>query len=95
MAMSHLAASVPNLTYACDTHYPWQEADDEVILGGKVPFRNGCVRVSRAPGLGVELDRDRLAALHERFLSIDIRTRDDVAQMRKYNPDWVNRKPRF
>ena len=23
-AMTHLAAAVPNLTYACDTHYPWQ-----------------------------------------------------------------------
>jgi len=31
MAMTHLAASVPLLSYACDTHYPWQ--DDEVVQG--------------------------------------------------------------
>lgn len=34
LAMTHLAACVPNLTYACDTHYPWQE--EEVIVGGRV-----------------------------------------------------------
>jgi glucarate dehydratase len=95
MAMSHIAASVPNLTYACDTHYPWQEANEEVIVGGKIRFENGCVPIPRSPGLGVELDRDQMAKLHERFLSIDIRTRDDAAQMRKYDPNWANRKPRF
>src|SRR5690606_6376791 len=57
MAMAHVAASVPNLTYACDTHYPWQEPDEEILRGGKVPIVNGCVRITDAPGLGVELDR--------------------------------------
>ncbi|MEO7399257.1 MAG: enolase C-terminal domain-like protein, partial [Polaromonas sp.] len=33
MAMTHVAAAIPNLTYACDTHYPWQE--EEVIKGGR------------------------------------------------------------
>ena len=23
-AMTHVAATVPNLDYACDRHYPWQ-----------------------------------------------------------------------
>jgi glucarate dehydratase len=95
MAMSHLAAAVPNLSYACDTHYPWQEADEEVIVGGKVPIEDGCVRLSRAPGLGVELNHDQLNKLHEQFLAIDIRNRDDAGQMRKYDPDWQLRKPRY
>ncbi|MDE3738096.1 glucarate dehydratase family protein [Pseudomonas resinovorans] len=95
MAMAHVAASVPNLTYACDTHYPWQEEDEEVIKGGKLPIQDGCVRLTRAPGLGVELDQDQLAKLHEQYLSIDIRSRDDARQMRKYDPAWNIRKPRF
>ncbi|MCW5298588.1 glucarate dehydratase [Herbaspirillum lusitanum] len=95
MAMSHVAAAVPNLSYACDTHYPWQEADEEVIKGGKLPIRNGCVSITRAPGLGVELDRDQLAKLHDLYLSCGIRSRDDVRQMRKYKPDWKTVKPRF
>ncbi|MCO6058965.1 glucarate dehydratase family protein [Pseudomonas sp. MOB-449] len=95
MAMAHVAAAVPNLTYACDTHYPWQEEDEEVIKGGKLPIRNGCVSITRAPGLGVELDQDQLAKLHEQYLSIDIRSRDDARQMRKYDPAWKISKPRF
>ena len=50
MAMTHVAASIPNLTYACDTHYPWQE--EEVIKGGRVSFDNGAVRVPTATGSG-------------------------------------------
>lgn len=95
MAMTHLAASVTNLTYACDTHYPWQEDDEEVIAGGKVQIRGGCVQLTDRPGIGVDLDHGQVKKLHELFLSIDIRQRDDVRQMRKYKPDWKQLKPRF
>jgi glucarate dehydratase len=93
MAMTHLAASVHHLSYACDTHYPWQS--DEVLLGGKVPITGGCVHLTDKPGLGVELDQDRLAKLHQDFLSCRIRTRNDVVQMQRYRPDWQQIKPRF
>lgn len=95
LAMAHVAASVPNLAYACDTHYPWQEEEDEVLRGGKVPIRNGCVAIGRAPGLGVEIDPERLARQHELFLACGIRQRDDVRQMQRYRPDWKAVKPRF
>ena len=95
LAMSHVAASIPNLSYACDTHYPWQEDEDEVIAGGKVPIRDGAVSIPDAPGLGVDLDRDRLRRLHEQFLACGIRCRDDVGQMRKYDPAWTGVSPRF
>ena len=93
MAMTHLAASVHHLTYACDTHYPWQS--DEVLVGGKVPIVGGCVHLTDKPGLGVELDHKKLAELHEAYLRCRIRTRNDVAQMRRYRPDWQQVKPRF
>ena len=93
MAMTHLAASVHHLTYACDTHYPWQS--DEVLVGGKVPITGGCVHLTDKPGLGVELDHDKLAELHEAYQRCRIRTRNDVAQMRRYRPDWQQVKPRF
>lgn len=93
MAMTHLAASVQHLGYACDTHYPWQE--DEVLLGGKLPITQGCVHLTDRPGLGVDLDQDRLAALHDAFLSCRIRSRNDVVQMRRYRPEWTAVKPRF
>ena len=57
-AMVHLAAATPNLTYACDTHYPWKTQD--VIADGVLSFVDGSVAVPTGPGLGVELDRDTL-----------------------------------
>jgi len=93
MAMTHVAAAVPNLTYACDTHYPWQE--EEVIAGGRVPFEDGAVRVPTAPGLGVTLDRERLAELHDQYRRCGVRNRDDLSQMRKYDPAFTGRQPRF
>jgi glucarate dehydratase len=95
MAMAHVAAAVPNLDYACDTHYPWQEPDEEVIKGGKITLTEGCVNITRAPGLGLELDHDQLGKLHDQYLSCGIRSRDDVRQMRKYKPEWTALKPRF
>ncbi|WP_186138845.1 glucarate dehydratase family protein [Burkholderia gladioli] len=95
MAMTHVAASVENLSYACDTHYPWQEPDEEVVVGGKLPIRGGCVQLTDAPGLGLEIDREQLRKLHELYLGCGIRQRDDVGQMRKYRPDWKNLKPRY
>ena len=93
MAMRHVAAAIPDLTYACDTRYPWQEED--VIASGRIPIRNGGVSLPKGPGLGVELDRDALARLHEQYQRCGIRRRDDAGEMRKYRPDWVMRRPRF
>lgn len=86
MAMVHMAGAIPNIAYALDTHYPWQS--EEVIVGGRVQFEEGTIRVPRDPGLGVELDRDALAKLHDNFLKCGLAHRDDVSEMKKVDPDW-------
>ena len=89
LAMTHLAAATPGLTYACDTHYPWQHAEDEILQGGRVPIANGVVRVPDGPGLGVELDPDALARGRERYERCEYRSRDDAAEMRRIvDPTW-------
>lgn len=93
MAMTHVAAAIPNLTYACDTHYPWQE--EEVIKGGRVTFVDGAVRVPTTPGLGVEIDPSQLQKLHQQYLDCGIRNRDDLTQMRKYEPGFKGTSPRY
>jgi glucarate dehydratase len=96
MAMTHVAAATPNLTYACDTHYPWQTAKDEVVVGGRIRFRNGCVRIPDKPGLGVDLDHDQVARGRERYEKIPFRKRDDEAEMRKHvDPNWKRVLPRW
>jgi glucarate dehydratase len=96
MGMAHVAAATPHLTYACDTHYPWQSAKDEVVLGGRVPIVNGCVSIPERPGLGVELDYDQLARGRERYAKCPYRKRDDEAEMRKnVDPNWKRILPRW
>ncbi len=85
-AMVHLAAATPNLTYACDTHYPWKTQD--VVTDGVLSFSGGSVTVPTTPGLGVTLDRDRLGELHELYLSCGVRRREDTAYMRSIHPDF-------
>ena len=63
--MLHLGAVLPNLGYAADAHY--HHLADDVIAGGPMRYEGGTIRVPEGPGLGVELDRDRLARYHELF----------------------------
>ncbi|MFF4045401.1 glucarate dehydratase family protein [Streptomyces chartreusis] len=87
-AMTHVASTVPDLHHACDSHYPWQSED---VLTERLTFEDGKVAVPDGPGLGVELDRTRLAELHRRWLDDDgyLRDRDDAAAMRIAEPGWV------
>lgn len=96
MAMAHAAAATPHLTYACDTHYPWQSAEDEVAAGGRIPIVKGCVRIPDKPGLGIEVDYDRLARGKERYAKCAYRKRDDEAEMRKHvDANWRRKLPRW
>jgi len=96
MAMTHVAAACPNLTYACDTHYPWQTSIDEVVAGGRVPIADGCVRIPSKPGLGAQLDYDQLARGRERYAKLPYRKRDDEAEMRRHiDPTWKRTLPRW
>ena len=92
-AMVHLAAATPNLTYACDTHWPWK--DEDVIVPGVLNFVDGAVAVPTAPGLGVEIDEDALAALHQQYLDCGIRDRDDTGYMQSIDPSFQNTCPRW
>lgn len=92
-AMTHLAAAVPNLTYACDTHYPWQA--EEIIIGGKLQFEEGSLAVPRGPGLGVELDKQELTRMQQQFVACGLTHRDDEIEMQKIEPGWRARFPRW
>ena len=63
--------------------------------GGKVPMAGGCVQLTGKTGLGVELDPDKLSELHPDYLNCRIRTRNDVAQIERFRPDWRQIKPWF
>ena len=93
IAMTHLAAAVPLLSYACDTHYPWQ--DEEIVQGGRLQFEGGSLRVPTGAGLGVRIDPEALKRLHDNWLHCGIRHRDDLGQMRKYDSSFTGKQPRY
>ena len=63
--MLHLGAVIPNLSFAADAHY--HHLTDDVIQGGKLKYENGEIAVPTAPGLGVKLDRDKVAEYRELY----------------------------
>ncbi|MFF7547920.1 glucarate dehydratase family protein [Streptomyces canus] len=93
-AMTHVAGAIPNLDHSCDTHYPWNSADD-VVLPGVLEFRDGEVKVPTGPGLGVELDHEALDRLHRLYLDSGVRSRDDTGYMQRFQPDYELTLPRW
>jgi glucarate dehydratase len=63
--MLHLGAVLPNLTFAADAHY--HHLLDDVIVGGKLQYVDGAIAVPKGPGLGVTLDRAKLAEYAELY----------------------------
>jgi len=92
-AMVHLAGATPNLSYACDTHWPWKS--EEVVKPGVLEIHDGSVAVPTTPGLGIELDDDALAALHEQYARCGIRDRDDTGYMQGIHPEYEALSPRW
>lgn len=66
--MLHLGAVLPNLVYTADAHY--HQLTDDIIVGGPMRYANGAIKVPDGPGLGVELDREKLGRYSELFKSL-------------------------
>jgi len=64
-AMLHTASTIPAMHYAGDAHYHYLE--DDIIVGGKMPYENGAITVPTGPGLGVELDEEKMARYEAYF----------------------------
>ncbi len=60
IANAHLVAASSNFPFASDTHHPFQAED---VLIKDLDLSRGELRVPRSPGLGVELDHDKVERL--------------------------------
>ncbi len=65
-AKLHLIASGANYTLANQGGGYYPLADD-VIKGGLMPFKDGCLRVPEAPGIGVDLDQEKVAEFSRHY----------------------------
>ena len=60
LAGAHLVAAVPEIDLGCEFYMPSYYAKDD-ILAEPFPIRNGAVHIPEGPGLGIEVDPDKLA----------------------------------
>lgn len=63
--MLHLGAVLPNLAFAADAHY--HHLTDDIIVGGKMRYEHGAISVPTGPGLGVRLDKAKMAEYSELY----------------------------
>ena len=63
--MLHLGAVVPNMVFDADAHY--HHLRDDIIAGGLMNYRAGKIKVPSGPGLGVQLDRNKLTRYAEEY----------------------------
>jgi glucarate dehydratase len=92
-AMVHAYAATPELSYGADSHYPWTDSDGDIIKGPKLKFEDGSMAVPDGPGLGVEVDQDKVDEYAEIYKSGAIRRRADL--VRSLDPLWPWGRPRW
>ncbi len=84
---TQVAAAAPGEITAIDTHWIWQ--DGQRITKAPYEITDGYLDVPAAPGLGVELDEDRVAAAHQLYLAEGLGARDDAIAMQYLIPGWT------
>jgi glucarate dehydratase len=86
--MTHMNCAISRVGYDADTHYPWTSQD--IIKGQKLQFKGGKMALPEAPGLGVEIDPDKMAALKENVTRV--KTRHDL--LAKWDAQYPVNTPR-
>lgn len=79
------AAALGDIT-AVDTHWIWQ--DGQGLTREPLTIREGRVKLPDAPGLGIEIDRKKIAEAHRLYSKIGITARNDAAAMQELIPGW-------
>jgi glucarate dehydratase len=84
---THVAAAAPGKVTAIDTHWIWQDGQRLT----KEPFRivNGAIALPESPGLGIEIDMERIQAAHALYQKLALGERDDRAAMQYLVPGWI------
>ena len=84
--MTHVAAACPGEITAIDTHWIWQ--DGQRITREPFQIRDGKLTVPTTPGLGIELDDDKLMEAHEKYQRLDVTQRNDAMAMQYLIQGW-------
>jgi glucarate dehydratase len=83
---THVAAAAPGKVTAIDTHWIWQ--DGQRLTTEPLRILKGRLNLPDRPGLGVELDMQRVQEANHLYKQLGLDVRDDVAPMRYLRPNW-------
>ncbi|OZC69913.1 glucarate dehydratase [Rhodococcus sp. 15-725-2-2b] len=84
---THVAAAAPGTITAIDTHWIWQ--DGQRVTKEPFTIEYGYLTVPDKPGLGVELDFERIDAAHELYQKEGLGARDDAIGMQYLIEGWT------
>jgi glucarate dehydratase len=88
------AAAVPGNITALDTHWIWQ--DGQSLSKEPLQIKDGCIEVPKTPGLGIEIDMNKVMKANALYEKMDSHDRDDaIAMQHIFNGNWVydSKKP--
>ncbi|MDR7344550.1 glucarate dehydratase-related protein [Pantoea alhagi] len=93
---THVGAAAPGKPTAIDTHWIWQEGDQH-LTKEPLSIRHGKIAVPDKPGLGIELDWERLQRAHELYKTLPGGARNDATAMQYLVPGWTfdRKRPAF
>lgn len=90
---THVGAAAPGKVTAIDTHWIWQEGKER-LTREPMKIEKGYVQIPELPGLGVELDMDRVLAANALYKEKCLGARDDALVMQCLIPGWTFDKKR-
>ena len=90
---THVAAAAPGKITAIDTHWIWQ--DGQRLAKDPLQIKDGKIAVPDRPGLGVDLDMERIQEANRLHQQLALQGRDDALAMQYLIPGWRfdNKRP--
>ena len=85
--MTHVAAAARGKVTPIDTHWIWQTG--QRLTREPLEIRGGRIAVPQTPGLGVEVDMEKVEEAHKLYLARGPKGRDDAAAMQFLKPGWT------
>lgn len=83
---AHTAAAAPGEITPMDTHWIWQ--DGQELSKDPLKIEDGYIKIPDKPGLGLEIDMDRVMKAHELYKKVSSSDRNDAIAMQYLIKDW-------
>ncbi|MFA6506258.1 MAG: enolase C-terminal domain-like protein [Treponemataceae bacterium] len=83
---AHTAAAAPGNITAMDTHWIWQEGRS--LCENPMTIEGGYIAIPKKPGLGIDIDMDKVMEANKLYSKLSHGDRDDAAGMQYLIPNW-------